>query len=258
MRRGTFTVHEADCLGTAYAAMNRSRVRHLPVTGGGRVVGMLSERDILAVRAHVTDTEWWTIPVRLAMTAPAQTAGPEDSVTEVAGRMALAKIGAMPVVERGKLLGIATVGDVLEAEVRMAVAPARSLGSAADAMTPYPVTVHPETQLRDAVRLMIDHHVRHLPVVDWSSAIVGMLSERDVRSAIGDPVEYAAAGDSTVELRIRDVMTKPVVSIPFDMTIGDIAAKLADDRVGALPVVDRFGALIGIVSYVDVCRVLAR
>jgi len=56
------------------------------------------------------------------MISPPQTAAPEDSLTEVAGRLALAKIGAMPVVELGNLIGLVTTTDVLEAEVREAMA----------------------------------------------------------------------------------------------------------------------------------------
>ena len=258
MRPGAFTIGEMDCLGNAYATMTRSHIRHLPVTSNGRLVGMLSERDVLAARARCDSADWWGQPVAQVMHAPAQYASPEDSVTEVAGRMADAKIGAMPVVERGKLLGLATATDVLEAEVRDAMAPApRSTAIAADAMTPWPYTVGPETLLGDAVAKMFDHHIRHLPVVDTRSNIVGMLSERDVRSAVGDPMQYLEMRGS-VRLRVKDVMTRPVVAVPFDRPLVEIARAFADHQIGALPIVDKFGALIGIVSYVDTLRMLAR
>jgi CBS domain-containing protein len=257
MRPGAFTISESDCLGNAHAAMRQSHVRHLPVVSEGRLVGMLSERDVLAARARVDDGDWWLVPIRVAMKSPAQTAGPDDSLQEIAGRMAASKIGAMPVVERGKLLGIATVADVLDAEVRCAMAPTTiSLATAADAMTPYPRIVHPETRLFEATALMLERHVRHLPVLDTTSTVVGMLSERDVRSAIGDPVAYLEYARSTVELRVRDVMSRPAVVVPFDRPLLELARQFADERIGALPVVDKFGALIGIVSYVDALRVL--
>jgi acetoin utilization protein AcuB len=258
MRPGAFTIGATDCLGNAYSAMNRSRIRHLPVMSNGKLVGMLSERDVLAARTRVDDTDWWTVPVSSAMQAPAQTAGPDDSLTEVAGRMALAKIGAMPVVERGKLLGLATVTDVLEAEVRSAMAPPPAiLATVADAMTPYPITVAPETPLVAAAAIMVARHVRHLPVVDATSSVVGMLSERDVRSAIGDPVLFAETRSSAHD-RVGDAMTKPAVVVPFDRPLVEVAKRFADDRIGALPVVDKFGALLGILSYVDALRVLTR
>ena len=259
MRPGTFTITESDPLGAAYAAMNRSHIRHLPVMSGDRLVGMLSERDVLAARARAEGGAWWTIPVRDAMHAPVQTAGPDDSLTEIAGRMAAAKIGAVPVVERGKLLGIATVSDVLNAEVREAMGPSSpAIAIAADIMTAYPFAVRPDAFLVDAVEKMVAHHMRHLPVVDDKSAIVGILSDRDVRTAVGDPTVYLGDRTSSVaQYRVRDVMAKPGATVLFDTPVAELARRFADERLGALPIVDRFGALIGIISYVDVLRALA-
>ncbi len=259
MRPGTYTISDTDALGVAYAAMNRSHVRHLPVMSGDKLVGLLSERDVLAARARADGNSWWGLPVSVAMHSPVQTAGPDDSLTEVAGRMAAGKLGAMPVVERGKLLGIATVTDVLDAEVRSAMTPrSAQTSTAAEAMTSYPFAVQPQTYLADAVAIMIDHHVRHLPVVDPTSTIVGMLSDRDVRTAVGDPAKYVADPTATfAQYRVADVMSRPGASVAFDTPIADLAHRFADERVGALAVTDRFGALIGIVSYVDVLRALA-
>lgn len=260
MRPGPLTIATTDSLGAAQRTMARAHIRHLPVVADGHLVGMLSERDVLAARARASADEntWWTWTVREVMTTPAQTAHPEDSLTEVAGRMAAGKLGAMPVVELGALLGIATVSDILDAEVREAMAPApKQVAIAADAMTPWPYTISPDALLADAVATMFDHHIRHLPVVDSRSSIVGMLSERDVRSAVGDPVQYLEMRGA-IRLRVRDVMTRPVVAVPFDRPLLDLARAFADHQIGALPITDKFGALIGIVSYVDALRMLAR
>lgn len=260
MRPGPITIHASDTLGSAQRVMARGRIRHLPVLAGDKLVGMLSARDILAARARNDgEVDWWKIPLDSAMSTPVHFAGPDDSLTEIAGRMALEKIGAMPVVERGKLLGLVTVTDVLDAEVRTAMRPPPlSLATAADAMTPFPLITSPQTPIADAVARMVDHHVRHLPVVDAKSTVVGMLSERDVRSAIGDPLQYVELGRSTTRLHVRDVMTAPVVTVPFDRPLLELAKAFADARIGAVPVLDKFDALIGIVSYVDCLRLLTR
>ena len=164
----------------------------------------------------------------------------------------------MPVVDVGKLLGIATVTDVLDAEVREAMQPAPiRVATAADAMTPWPYIVAPETPLGDAVQMMFEYQIRHLPVVDDKGAVAGMLSERDVRSAVGDPVDFLNVRGGR-KLLVRDVMTYPVVVVPFDRPLLELAGAFADSKIGALPIVDRSGALIGIVSYVDALRLLAR
>jgi len=123
MRQAPITVGEQTSLGDAYQLMKHHGIRHLPVLRDGHLSGMLSDRDILQYRA-TTDLSlgWRRAKVGAAMISPPQTAAPEDSLTEVAGRLALAKIGAMPVVELGNLIGLVTTTDVLEAEVREAMA----------------------------------------------------------------------------------------------------------------------------------------
>ena len=123
MRRAPITVGEQTSLGDAYQQMKQHGIRHLPVLRDGRLSGILSERDILRYRATVDiSLSWQRAKVGEAMVSPPQTAGPDDSLTEIAGRLAAAKIGAMPVVERGTLVGLVTTTDVLEAEVREAMA----------------------------------------------------------------------------------------------------------------------------------------
>jgi CBS domain-containing protein len=249
MRRGVISIEESTCLGDAYTTMNRSEIRHLPVTRDGAVVGMLSERDLLSTRAHHRD--WWEIPASAAMHTPIRTASPEDSVDSVVERMAREKLGAMPIVVVDTLVGIVTVIDLLQPAARPTPA-----SSARDAMTPFPFTVGPEASLLDAVSKMVDHRIRHLPVVDRTGALVGILSERDIRTAIGDPVRYREMRGSITRHSVGDVMAMPAIQIPFDRPLGELARRFAEDRLEAVCIVDKFGALIGIVSYVDVLRVL--
>jgi CBS-domain-containing membrane protein len=118
--------------------------------------------------------------------------------------------------------------------------------------------IAPEATLTDAAALMLAHQVRHLPVVDAASNVVGMLSDRDLRTAIGDPVQYvelrARRPDSSTH--VKDAMSRPAVIVPYDRPLLELARSFADDRLGAVLVADGFGALLGIVSYVDVLRVL--
>ncbi len=123
MRQTPVVIGETDTLGVAQELLDLYKIRHLPVCDEGRLVGMLSERDILLARAHADPgAPWWQMRVEAAMEAPARTAHPDDAVIEIAARMAADKVDALPVIERGHLLGIVTVIDVLDAEVRTAMA----------------------------------------------------------------------------------------------------------------------------------------
>jgi acetoin utilization protein AcuB len=122
MKRDPITVNDTDLLCDAHRKMIAARSRHLPVVHDGKLVGILSERDIFEFRAHHdVEGNWLHAKTSAAMRTPPQTAGPNDSLTEAAVRMAASKIGALPIVEIGKLIGIVTVTDVLAAEVEEAM-----------------------------------------------------------------------------------------------------------------------------------------
>ncbi len=127
MSRELVTLAEDDTLADAQACMARGRVRHLPVVRDGKLVGLVTHRDLLAasfsVFAEVSSREerelFATIPVRELM-HDAVTAPPHMPVEE-AGRILLQnKFGCLPVVDSdGVLLGIVTEADFLRLALRM-------------------------------------------------------------------------------------------------------------------------------------------
>ena len=121
MKREPITAQLSDRLGDAHRKMMAFGIRHLPILDGKHLVGMLSERDVFEYRAKSEREDWWRASISAAMTAPAHFAGPDDSLTEAAGRMATEKIGALPIVQLGHLVGLITVTDVLAAEVDAAM-----------------------------------------------------------------------------------------------------------------------------------------
>ncbi len=91
--------------------MRERNVRHLPVTEGPTVLGMISDRDLRAVLGRALPA---TTPVPEFMTTDVQTVAPDDDVAHAAELMAELKIGGLPVVERDALVGMITVTDLLE------------------------------------------------------------------------------------------------------------------------------------------------
>lgn len=250
------TVREDEALSTAQSLMAWTGIRHLPVLRQGRLSGILSERDLLAYRAKEVD--WKDARVREAMRPEPQIASPDDSLTEVAGRMAVSRIGALPVMERGALVGLITTTDVLTGEVQSAMAAREpSSATARDAMTPAPATIGALDRLVDAAERMAESGIRHLPVLDEQGEPIGMLSERDVRSAIGDPARPRRDRAELQHLQVRDAMSQPPICVTEDEPLSALARLFVDGRLGALLVVDRADRLVGMISYVDVLRSLA-
>jgi CBS domain-containing protein len=115
------TLGSSDTLDIADGIMCMGRIRHLPVVDGTRVVGVVSQRDLfrsalgaaLAFGTREPQKLMRSMEVRDVMSAPAVTIDPGAAVQEAARNMVEKKIGCLPVVEDGKLVGILTETDVL-------------------------------------------------------------------------------------------------------------------------------------------------
>src|SRR5262245_39537334 len=209
MERNPTTVAPGDTLRHARDLMVWGHFRHLPVVVDGKVVGVLSERDVTAHQAR-TGESLASSPgdtVSMAMSSRVQTASPDDSVADAARRMANSKVGCLPVLSAGALVGIVTNTDILAAQSRE-THEREECATLDDCMPKAPQAVHSNARLLDAAALMSRLGVRHLPVVDAERRVVGMLSDRDMRSALGGPeVRPGANTKQTVaeNLRVQDV-----------------------------------------------------
>jgi len=142
---------------------------------------------------------------------------------------------------------------------------------ARDILQPRVVTVPDSATVETAVRLMLQHRVSGLPVVDAKARLVGMVTEGDFlrRAEIGTQkkhsrwVEFAlGAGRLADEYRqthtrhVRDVMTSDIISVDEAAEASDIVRLMEQHRIKRLPVL-RGGELVGIISRADLLRAFA-
>jgi predicted transcriptional regulator len=124
-------------------------------------------------------------------------------------------------------------------------------------MTMHPVTVTPQATIAEALDLMRDLDIRHIPVVE-SDALVGMLSDRDlpylnVGALLSD--QGAAALRRELATPVIKVMRSDVISVEPETDLSDVIGLLIEHKVGAIPVIEAdTRAVVGIVSYIDVLR----
>ena len=126
-------------------------------------------------------------------------------------------------------------------------------------MTTDVVSVGPETSLLKVGKLMKDHHIRRIPVVDENGQVIGIISDRDVRDASpskATTLDMYEMHYLLAELKAKNIMTaKPITVKPTD-TVEQAALIMLDNKVGGLPVVDDNGRLVGIISDHDVFKAL--
>ena len=120
-------------------------------------------------------------------------------------------------------------------------------------MTKDVVTLGRESDIAEAKELMIRYRIRHLPVTRPDNTLIGMVSDRDIRSAMPSK-HFHDHGIKEMEAErltgvlVQEIMTKDPVSISLSSTIQDALLLIEKTRVGAFPVVDENLKVVGIVS----------
>ena len=120
------------------------------------------------------------------------------------------------------------------------------------AMTPFPYTVELDAPIGEAHAMMRRHGVRHLPVKDGSGSLVGVVTDRDLKSALGPYLSGGVGGEALV----RDAAVLDAFTTEITTPLAYVAAAMADERYGSV-LVTKEGRLAGIFTAVDACRLLA-
>jgi CBS domain-containing protein len=255
------TVRPDDPIYIAAQLMLWAGVRHLPIIKDTRVVGVVSEADILRRESQLGSRAADRQLVEALVMGEPRTVGPDEPLAVALTIMLEHRLDGLPVVGDEGLVGMLTTTDVMRDQVDHALErPADRLPPVASTfMKRAPTVVAPDSELFDVAALMSKRGVRHLPVVDAERRVVGMVSDRDLREALGDLKKFAEDPEARERVRTMtaaDVMTGSVTTVPEGTPLPIIIGHLVNERIGALPVVDTAGKLVGIVSYLDVLQVL--
>jgi len=127
-----------------------------------------------------------------------------------------------------------------------------------NSMTARVITIAEDDSIFTARDLMRDNEIRHLPVVEDGDKLVGIITDRGIRSALPYDLYKGIASEEEKEkvaaLKIKDIMTpQPLTISPLD-TIQDALLKIQKEKVGAFPVVSDDGRLKGMISVRDLLR----
>lgn len=131
-----------------------------------------------------------------------------------------------------------------------------------DLMSRNVVTIGTSDSCLEAVSKMHGARVRHLPVVDDDGALVGVVTDRDLRHHLFGPRVLREVGTIAVDILLKavpvsEIMSTPVMSVPATAEVVEAARIMLEDKVGSLPVVEG-GRVVGIVTETDVLRQICR
>lgn len=136
------------------------------------------------------------------------------------------------------------------------------------------VSIRPDDTLKDAVILMVKHSVSGLPVIDENKNIIGIISQSDVLrhgkkpfilEAVDlleiflyeqTPTDYEEELKIALNMKIKDVMTKDIIVVSEDTSVGKIAHLMIENEINRVPVI-REGKLVGIIGREDIIKAIA-
>lgn len=113
---------------------------------------------------------------------------------------------------------------------------------ARDIMTRHVYTTTPDTTVRDAAHVLAERHISGMPVINPAGMIIGMLTEADIISKQGE--------------RVEDIMSREIVSVSEETSVGEIAQLLSQKKIKRVPVLTD-SRLVGLVSRADIVAAVA-
>jgi CBS domain-containing protein len=251
-------VHKQDRIENVLDLMRKHSLSKIPVVDGDRLVGIISDGDVLEELGAFKnkDISPTTLHVSGAMQRKFEVAVPDMDVKVVVDACKHDGVGLLPVVDRnpdGKLVGVITKADLLPLVVSST--PVR------DVMKKTLHSVTPDERLIHARRLMVDHGIERLPVLD-QGRLVGVVGELDLAYAYDKLKKQYTPEQLKTRLKdvhVRDVMVTEVVTAPPDLPAKKAAAMMKERDVGCLPVTH--GApgenkISGMVTRTDLIRLI--
>ena len=127
-------------------------------------------------------------------------------------------------------------------------------------MTKNPIFVHPEMSINDVRALMDKQKIGHLPVLDKSNALVGLMTKKDLLKAgpsSATSLDMYEISYLLSKMTVKDVMVKKVITVGETEVVEEAARIMADNDIGCLPVL-RDNLLVGIITDTDLFHVFLK
>ena len=130
-----------------------------------------------------------------------------------------------------------------------------------DYMSAPVITIQSDTPLPDAIRVLHDHKIRRLPVLDVRGRLVGIVSERDLLHASPSPATSLSIWEVNYllnKLQVDELMTKDVITVKADAPLEEAANLMVEHKIGGIPVVDDDDHVVGVVTETDIFKAFVK
>jgi len=120
------------------------------------------------------------------------------------------------------------------------------------------ITVDINDSMQDAMKLLKENDIRMLPVMK-KAKLVGIVTDRDLKKASASDATTLEVHELLyllMKIKVKDIMTRDVITVPPDYTVEETAQVLQKNRISGAPVVDADGQLVGTITQTDLFRVL--
>ncbi len=246
-------LHEWHSVFAALYSLANRMVRHIPVVNDDWVLrGIFSIRDMLSflacetwekLRSKYNDdlfTMLSVVKISEVMTPnPYRLYFGEFGLRDAIETLAKYDVGALPVVERDseRLIGIVSE-EMIARLMRLA-----AVGATAEEVMTSPVyTVDEEATVYDAIRLMCERKIRHVPIVDREGKPIAILSARDITRYLAIEEVIEKLQEKSIELfrevRALSISSRLLVAVEPDTPINQVAARMAMHGVSSVLVVE--------------------
>ena len=125
-------------------------------------------------------------------------------------------------------------------------------------MTPHPITITVDSSILAAQRIMKENHVRHLPVLNKTGALVGLVTRTSLEQVRPSKLTTLSIYELSYQLdkiTVRDAMVRKVVTVGEAVPIEQAARLMLEHKIGSLPVL-RGERLVGIITDTDLMRTM--
>ncbi|UCD66135.1 MAG: CBS domain-containing protein [Deltaproteobacteria bacterium] len=125
-------------------------------------------------------------------------------------------------------------------------------------MSPTVISIPPTMGIREAFFKMKENSIRHLPIIDKKNNLVGIISDRELRRPnwVDEAQDISHVYYLDNSMLVSDVMISNVHVIHTYDTLNKAVSLLLDNHIGAAPVLDKTGNLVGMLSAIDLLRAL--